>query len=126
MSFIISIYRDICAKNMFKKFKEKGFDIEIDDFGSRYCSLNVLKDVDADYLRINLQSMGGIRSGETGKIIIQSIVSLARELDILVIGDNIETQEQFDFLKKIGCGIYQGYFFSKALQDKAFDQMFIQ
>lgn len=112
--------------SLFKKFKEKGFDIEIDDFGSRYCSLNVLKDVDADYLRINLQSMGGIRSGETGKIIIQSIVSLARELDILVIGDNIETQEQFDFLKKIGCGIYQGYFFSKALQDKAFDQMYIQ
>ncbi len=112
--------------SLFKQFKEKGFDIEIDDFGSRYCSLNVLKDVDADYLRINLHNMGNISSEGTGKIIIQSIVSLAKELDILVIGDNVETQEQFDFLRKIGCGIYQGYFFSKALQDKAFDQMYIQ
>lgn len=112
--------------SLFKKFKEKGFDIEIDDFGSRYCSLNVLKDVDADYLRINLQSMGGINSGETEKIIIKSIVALAKKLDILVIGDNIESQEQFNFLKNIGCGIYQGYYFSKALQDKAFDQMYIQ
>ena len=111
--------------SLFKQFKEKGFDIEIDDFGSRYCALNVLKDVDADYLRINLHSMGGINSGETEKIIIKSIVALAKKLDILVIGDNIETQEQFNFLKNIGCGIYQGYYFSKALQDKAFDQMYI-
>ena len=114
--------------SLFKIFKEKGFDIEIDDFGSRYCSLNVLKDVDADYLRINMHNLANItaEAEETEKIIIQSIVSLAQKLDMLVIGDNIETTEQFEFLKKVGCYLYQGHYFSKALQDKAFDQMYLK
>ncbi len=114
--------------SLFKLFKEKGFDIEIDDFGSLYCSLNVLKDVDADYLRINMHNLAKpqTEANETEKIIIQSIVSLAKKLDMLVIGDNIETAEQFEFLKQVGCYLYQGAYFTKALQDKAFDQMYLK
>lgn len=113
-------------KQLLLKFVEKGFDIEIDDFGSRYCSLNILKDIDVKYLRINMISIEEINSYATKKIILQYLISLAKELEINIIGDDVESEEQLNFLIEENVDIFQGFFFSKPLNEKQFEKNYLK
>ena len=87
----------------------------MDDFGSGYSSLNMLKDLPVNVLKIDLRFLADSKGVENGRAdnILDSIVRMAKRLDLLVIAEGVETQKQVDFLRLIGCEYAQGYFFSE-------------
>lgn len=98
-----------------KSLREMGYKVWLDDFGSGYSSLNVLKDYHFDVLKIDMKFLTGFDSNEKTRPILENIVDLTKQLDMLSLSEGVETQEQFDFLAKIGCNRAQGYLFSKPL-----------
>jgi EAL domain-containing protein (putative c-di-GMP-specific phosphodiesterase class I) len=115
-------------KNMdiIRKLQNYGFMIEIDDFGSGYSSLNMLKDISADILKID---MGFLRASENevkGRDILETIIELAQKLGMEVITEGVETKKQLDMLNAMGCGMYQGYYFSKPIPVGEFEERFMQ
>lgn len=98
-----------------KEFKKLGFIMEIDDFGSGYSSLNTLKDVPADVLKLDMRFLEGTENSDKGGNILESIVRMANWIGMSIIAEGVEEKEQADFLKSIGCYYIQGYFYSKPL-----------
>lgn len=98
-----------------KALQEKGFVILMDDFGSGYSSLNMLKDLPVDILKIDLKFLADSQGVENGRAdsILNSVVRMAKRLAVPVIAEGVETQKQVDFLRTIGCEYAQGYFFSE-------------
>jgi len=99
-----------------------GYLVEMDDFGSGYSSLNVLKDVDFDILKLDMKFFRGNLSAKAGTII-RSVVRMASWLGMPVISEGVETIEQADFMQSIGCTYIQGYLYSKPLAPKAFVEL---
>lgn len=113
-------------KNMviIKRLQKYGFDIEIDDFGSGYSSLNMLKDISADVLKID---MGFLRASENevkGQDILESIIGLANKLGMRVITEGVEKKTQVDMLYDMGCKMFQGYYFSKPIPVDEFEKKY--
>ncbi len=98
-----------------QKFKNAGYQIWMDDFGSGYSSLNTLKDYDFDVLKIDMKFLSSFSTNPKSSIVISSIVDLAKKLGIQTLIEGVETKEELQFLKKIGCEKAQGYLFSKPL-----------
>ena len=98
-----------------KELQHRGFPILMDDFGSGYSSLNMLKDMPVDILKIDLQFLSDSDKEDNGRggNILNSVVRMAKWLHIPVIAEGVEKQQQVDFLRTIGCECVQGYFFSK-------------
>ncbi|MBP5242442.1 MAG: EAL domain-containing protein, partial [Clostridia bacterium] len=96
-----------------ERFRNKGYHVWMDDFGSGYSSLNVLKDYTFDELKIDMVFLSSFT--KKSKDIIRSTVDMANSLGIQNLAEGVETQEQFDFLKSIGCGKVQGFYFGKPL-----------
>ncbi len=114
-------------KNMeiIRKLQNYGFKIEIDDFGSGYSSLNMLKDISADILKID---MGFLRASENevkGRDILETIIVLSKKLGMEVITEGVETEEQLNMLSAMGCDMYQGYYFSKPIPVEEFENKFM-
>ena len=108
------------------QFRKYGFQVEIDDFGSGYSSFNTLKDMEVDVLKID---MGFLRTTKPEHIeksmsILNSIISLCKKLGLSVITEGVETREQLERLTKMGCEIYQGYYFSKPVAVKQFEETY--
>lgn len=103
--------------------KLKGFIVEMDDFGSGYSSLNMLSDVPVDTLKLDMRFLKGNNSKDRSEDILDSIVHLAQKLNLSVIAEGIETKEDLDFLKSIGCKYGQGYYFSKPLPIDEFENI---
>ena len=97
------------------ELQQKGFVILMDDFGSGYSSLNMLKDLPVNVLKIDLRFLADSKGVENGRAdnILDSIVRMAKRLELPVIAEGVETQKQVDFLRLIGCEYAQGYFFSE-------------
>ncbi len=107
------------------RLRDYGFMMEIDDFGSGYSSLNTLKDLNADVLKIDMGFLRKTEHQERSKIILKMIVSLAKSLKMEVITEGVETPEQVEFLKDYGCDIFQGYYFAKPMPIKEFEMNFL-
>ena len=103
--------------------KEVGFRILMDDFGSGYSSLNTFKDAHVDILKADMGFMDGIESSEKGKIVIDSIVDMAKKLDIPIVVEGVETPGQLEFLKEKGCEMAQGYLLSRPVPSTEFKEM---
>lgn len=96
-----------------RRFHELGLEVWMDDFGSGYSSLNVLKDYDFDVIKIDMQFMSTF--DERSRSIVRSVCEMARSLGIRTVAEGVETEEQFAFLERIGCTYAQGFLFSKPL-----------
>ena len=106
------------------QFRKYGFEVEIDDFGSGYSSLNMLKDISADVLKID---MGFLRASENevkGQDILESIIELANKLGMKVITEGVEKKSQLDMLSMMGCKMFQGYYFSKPIPVDEFEEKY--
>lgn len=91
--------------------RQEGYEIWLDDFGSVYSSLNILKDYTVDLIKLD---MGFLRSfTEKSRSIISSVIGMAKDLGIKTLAEGVETQEHADFLASIGCGRQQGFFYGK-------------
>ena len=87
----------------------------MDDFGSGYSSLNVLKDIEVDVLKIDMRFFESTGVGGRGENIVASVVRMAKWLEIPTIAEGVEKDEQVEFLKNIGCEYVQGYYFAKPM-----------
>ena len=96
-----------------KRLQQDGYKVWLDDFGSGYSSLNVLKDYQFDVLKIDMKFLSGFKDNEKTRPILENIVSLTKQLKMLSLTEGVETAEQFSFLEAIGCDRAQGYLFSK-------------
>ncbi|HAS8092963.1 TPA: EAL domain-containing protein, partial [Vibrio vulnificus] len=95
------------------KFKQLGIQIAIDDFGTGYSSLAVLKDVPANYLKIDKSFIDQINSNTGDQKVAQSIITLAHHLDMQVIAEGVEQIEQEELLAQFQCDFGQGYLFGR-------------
>ena len=101
-----------------------GFDIEIDDFGSGYSSLGMLKDIHADILKIDMIFLQDTENETRSTTILKNVISMSKELGMPVITEGVETKEHVDFLRGAGCDMFQGYYFSKPMSVEAFEQKY--
>ena len=105
-----------------KQLKAYGFRVSMDDFGSGYSSLNSLKDIPLDVLKLDTGFFDGNNDSDRGEIIVREIIGLARKLDMTVVAEGIEKKEQVDFLAKLGCDMIQGYYFAKPMPVSEFEK----
>ncbi len=98
-----------------EKLQGRGFKIEMDDFGSGYSSLNTLKDIPVDIIKLDLMFLKEAKDQARSEKIMRMIVDLAKALDMPLIAEGVEKEEQVEFLKEAGCHNIQGYFYSKPL-----------
>ena len=112
------------GRSIAEKMAESGAAVGIIDFGSGYSSLNMLKDISADVLKID---MGFLRASENeakGLDILESIITLAGKLGMKVITEGVETKKQLYMLVEMGCDMYQGYYFSKPIPVDEFEKKY--
>ena len=104
-----------------ENLRDYGFTVEMDDFGSGYSSLNMLKDISVDVLKLDMGFLYKIKDEEKSRKIIGMIVQLSKALDMPVICEGVETQSQFEFLRNIKCDYFQGYLFAKPVSSEEFE-----
>ncbi len=102
-----------------EEFKKDGFTVEMDDFGTGYSSLNFLKDVPVDTVKLDMRFISRGNSSRGGNIL-SSVVRMAHSMQMEVIAEGVETRQQADYLKSIGCKLMQGYFFAKPMLPESF------
>lgn len=103
--------------------RAQGYFIEMDDFGAGYSSLNALKDLRIDKLKLDMKFVGDDETSERGKIILSSIVAMTQKLGIRVIAEGVETKEQADMLRSFGCHQMQGYYFSRPMPETEYEAL---
>ncbi len=99
------------------EIKQLGIKISIDDFGTGYSSLNYLRHLPIDYIKIDQSFVRDMTTNANDAAIVKTIVDLAHNLNYQLIAEGVETEEQLQFLTKLGCHYIQGYYFSKPLSD---------
>lgn len=109
------------------KLQENGFIVEIDDFGSGYSSLNMLKDICADVVKLDMKFLQKAKDEERSKIILRTMVDLVKKLKMQVVVEGVETEEQFVLLKEYNCDLFQGYYLMHPESIEAFeDKLHVQ
>ncbi|MCD6191000.1 MAG: EAL domain-containing protein [Sulfurimonas sp.] len=102
-----------------------GVSISLDDFGTGYSSLSYLKDFPIDYLKIDKSFLDDF-DNERGRVFIQTIVKMGQTLKMQIIAEGVETAEQLEYLKSIDCDQYQGYYCSKPMNVKDFENFYLE
>ena len=103
-----------------RKLQDVGLKVLMDDFGSGYSSLNLLKNVTVDILKIDMVFVQDLEGSQRAPVILRRVVEMAHDLRMGVVVEGVETKAQVDFLVGIGCDTIQGYYFSKPLSGKDF------
>ena len=120
-----SIYLDNTerALELVKGLHKLGTKVSMDDFGSGYSSLNLLSRLPIDIIKLDKVFLRENTLQESDKIIISCVVDMAKKLHIASLCEGVETQEQSDYLKKVGCQMQQGFYFSKPVPQKDFEDI---
>lgn len=106
-----------------RQLREAGFVILMDDFGTGYSSLNMLKDIQIDVLKLDMGFLKSSDYSAKGGNILTAILKMAESLKIQTIAEGVETKEQVEFLKGIGCKYVQGFYYSKPLPVEDFEKL---
>lgn len=105
------------------ELRELGFMVMMDDFGSGYSSLNILKDIPVDMLKIDMKFLAQTDNTERSNKIIASIIKMAKDLNIQTIAEGVETEEQTEFLRSVGCGYAQGFHLSRPMPSNEYEML---
>ncbi len=116
--------RELITK-VLRQLHDHGYTVEMDDFGSGYSSLNILKDLDVDVIKLDMAFLAGDIGGRGGTIL-GSIVQMTKWLNTPVIAEGVETMEQADYMLSTGCKYIQGYLYYKPLPEEEFLEKMIQ
>mgnify|MGYP001001382273 CR=1 FL=1 len=111
-SVVFGNLNDVFA--IMKEFKDSGFNIGMDDFGSGYSSLGLLREMPLDTLKLDKVFLSNIED-YNAQIIVNNVVNIANNLNLNVVSEGVETSMQVDFLRDIGCNMAQGYIFSRPI-----------
>ncbi|RXK12733.1 diguanylate cyclase [Halarcobacter mediterraneus] len=101
------------TRDKMKALKDLGIQISLDDFGTGYSSLQYLKKLPLDQVKIDKSFIKNILEDKSDIAIIKSVILLAEALDLQVIAEGVETKEHYEFLKDLGCKLFQGFYFAK-------------
>lgn len=111
---------------LIKRLRDAGFTVEMDDFGSGNSSLNTLKDINIDVLKIDMGFLGKTQQKERSEIILNAMIDLAKKLNLKVISEGVEDEYQKNFLMNAGTDIFQGYLFEKPIPVEDFEKTYIK
>ncbi len=119
-----SIYMDNMEQvlRLMKSLSALGIQVSMDDFGSGYSSLNVLNSIPIDTLKLDRVFLSDATLNDKQLIILASIIEMAKKLHISVLCEGVEYDTQCEMLYKLGCNVFQGYYYSRPLPEKAFDE----
>ncbi len=112
--------------DLLSRLQEYGFIIEMDDFGSGYSSLNTLKNIPVDVLKLDLGFLRETHDKEKSEEILSFVIELSKRLHMGSIAEGIETEEQYAFLRDCGCEFFQGYFFSQPIPIYEYEKVYIK
>ena len=107
--------------NVFNRLRDYGFEIEMDDFGSGYSSLNMISRLPIDVLKMDMQFIRNIEDNDKDFRLVELILDIARYLGIPVVAEGVETENQISLLRAASCDLVQGYYFSKPLPAAEFE-----
>lgn len=110
---------------LIEDLRKYGFIFEMDDFGSGYSSLNMLKEIPVDIIKLDMGFLDKTSDKKKSYKIIEMIVNLSKELGMLIVSEGVETEEQLRFLSEIGCECFQGYYFSKPIEVEEFEKLYL-
>ena len=105
-----------------RKLKEFGFKVSMDDFGAGYSSLNSLKELPLDIIKLDAEFFRSVDDIKRSNLIVGETIALAKKLGMEIVAEGIETREQVDFLAKQNCDLIQGFYFSKPLPVNEFEE----
>ncbi|QXM07152.1 EAL domain-containing protein [Crassaminicella indica] len=111
------------TNNILNALKKLGIRISLDDFGKGYSSLNYLKQLEIDVLKIDKAFVDDITENDHQQAIVKAVIDMAHSMNITVVAEGVETWEQFKFLKSLNCDKVQGYLFSKPLPVMEMEEM---
>ena len=111
-------------ENFVNAMKEDGYILELDDFGSGYSSLNVLKNINVDTIKLDMVFVRGLKGDEKAQIILKYVIDMIGKLGMNIIVEGLETRGQLETINAMGEVVYQGYYFSKPLQVQVFEEKY--
>ena len=113
------------SDSVVSRLRKRGFLVEIDDFGKGYSSLSLLKNIQADVLKIDMGFLQEIKDKKRSRIILESVINMAGSLGMDVITEGVETEQQLKALSSMGCGYFQGFYFSQPLPVDTFEEKYV-
>lgn len=116
----------IGVEEIVRKLKSSGFKMLMDDFGSGYSSLNMLKNTPFDVLKIDKSFLDEFMDTDRGRKIIEHTISMSQDIGLDIIAEGVETNEQAQFLSQCGCDAAQGFFYSKPIPADEFDKRLLE
>ena len=117
----LEITESICAENtelmslQIARLRQAGFTVELDDFGAGHSCLNILKDIPVDVLKLDMKFLSGYKDDDRTRTILSSVIWMARSLNTEVIAEGVETEQQAQGLRRLGCRRMQGYWFARPM-----------
>lgn len=105
-----------------QELRKMGFSVSIDDFGAGYSSLSLLKDMATDVIKLDKEFFVHDEMLNEEKIVVSSIINMAKQLNMKVLSEGIETKNQTEFLKEMDCDMVQGYFYAKPMPIREFER----
>ena len=106
-----------------ERLKRMGFKLEVDDFGSGFSSLNLIRNISVDTIKIDKEFLDSEIASEKGKNVVNHTIGMAKDLNLQVIAEGVETKAHVDFLRESHCDIAQGYFFAKPMPIEEFERI---
>jgi len=118
-AFVLDVKKQM---ELVRRLREYGFIIEIDDFGSGYSSLNSLKEIEVDLLKMDLKFFEKTGDSKRAEKIVSSVINLANDLGMPVIAEGVETAEDVEMIRAAGCQMVQGYYYAKPMPVADFEK----
>ena len=120
-----SAYTDNARRllELIRNLRALGFEVEMDDFGSGYSSLNMLSAMPIDVLKMDMTFVRNIEQSETDMRMVKLILDIARYLKLKVVAEGVETEGQMKLLREAGCDLVQGYYFSRPVPAEEFEKL---
>ncbi len=112
------------AKEAERKVHSLGFVVSMDDFGVGYSSFYMLKNINIDILKIDKSFSDEVIDDKRGRIILESIIDMSKKLEIKTVAEGIETKEQVEYLRQIGCDMVQGYYYQEPIPIEEFEKKY--
>ena len=109
-----------------EELRDFGVRISIDDFGTGFSSLSYLKGLPVDTLKVDKSFIDSILNDESTRIITQTVIEMAGKLGYETVAEGVETEEQLDLLKSLGCDMIQGYYLSKPVSDTEIEELLLR
>lgn len=103
-----------------EQLKEEGYKLLMDDFGSGYSSLNILLETPFDLIKLDKKFMENMMLSDKGRLILEQVIAMANKLGLELLAEGVETKEQVELLRSIGCDQVQGYYYAKPMPEEIF------